>query len=362
MRKKSVTVLVGALLLQIVGAALNAQAPSISTTSSSVVQDRNVSETPPINDILKLRRELHFQLMQAVDRLDPYIPVEGLKGKITLSGSTTMSDLGHKWARNWMALQPGLELSGSAQGSEAALKLLANDPKLIIGVSRPVDDIDLKLLQGGKCKTPVAVTIGLEALAIVVHAKNPLDRITQKTIKAIFAVDKDGVPSAKTWSDLGVSGGIATHPIQIYERDENSGTRVFLSRVLLAGATVSKAFHVCSSNSEVCSRIANDLNGIGVTDIHTSSASVRRLPVEVNGELIEATEENVLLGRYPLVRPLLLVFDKNEMKEDNKLRECLVRYALSKDGQIAVMSAGFLPLDSGFIRHQLNECLGQQLR
>lgn len=339
-----------------------AQGQSPATSESLVIQDRESETSTPSSDFAKLRRELHFQLMQAIDRLDPYVPVEGLKGKIILSGSTTMNDLEHRWTRNLKSLQPELELSVTADGSEAALKSLANDPKLVIGVSRPVDEADLKFLQAGMCKEPVAIVIGLEALAVVVHAKNPLDRITPETIKAIFAADKDGLPSAKTWLDVGVSGDFAPRPIQIYERDENSGTSVFLSRFILSGASLSKPFQVCDSNNEVCSRIGHDQNGVGLADIHTSYTSIRRLPVLMNGVVTEATEENVLLGRYPLIRPLLLVLDKREMRDDNKLRESIVRYALSRDGQVAVMGAGFFPLDSGFIKHQLNECLGQQLR
>lgn len=339
-----------------------AQGQPPASSETLVVQDRDSANSTPLSDFAKLRRELHFQLMQAIDRLDPYVPNEGLKGKIVLSGSTTMNDLEHRWARNLGSLQPQLELSVTSDGSEAALKALANDPKLVIGVSRPVDEADLKYLQAGKCKEPVAIVIGLEALAVAVHAKNPLDRITPETIKAIFAADKDGLPSAKNWSDVGVSGDLAPRPIQIYERDGNSGTSVFLSRSLLAGASLSKPFQICDSNNEICSRIANDQNGVGIADIHTSYASIRRLPVLVNGVVTEATEENVLLGRYPLIRPLLLVFDKQEMKDDNKLRESMIRYVLSRDGQVAVIGAGFFPLDAGFIQHQLNECVGQQLR
>jgi len=316
----------------------------------------------PASELSNLRRELHFRMMQSIDRLAPYKPIAGLKGEIVLSGSTTMNDLEHRWSTILKAIQPDVVLSGKNEGSEAALNSLAKDSKIMVGVSRPVDESDLKLLQSGQCKEPVAITIGHEALSVVVHAKNPLDRVTIETIKAIFAAEKDGRPLAKSWSNVGVTGEFAERPIQIYERDEHSGTSVFLSKFLLSGASLAKPFQICASNNEVCSRIAHDPNGVGLADIHTSYASIRRLPVLVNGLVVEATEENILLGRYPLLRPLLLVFDKNAIKDDNKLRESMIRFVLSREGQIAVMGAGFIPLDSGFINHQLNECLGQQLR
>jgi len=304
----------------------------------------------------------HFQLMQMLDQLEPYLPLEKLSGKIQLNGSRTMSDMGHQWAENFKQFHPAVEFEGKADGSEVALKALAENPSSIAGVSRPVDEADQKLLQAGNCKEPIAVTIGMEAMAMYVHKDNPLQSLSPEIVKAIFAAAEDGKPKAKRWGDLGVAGPLADKPIVAYERDSASGSQTFVTRVLLAGAKPAKSYKICESNFDICKAVGEDPNGVGFADLNYVNPMVRRVPVLIQGRLIEATEEMVLSGKYPIIRPLLVVFDKSQLASEGKLRESILRYLLSRDGQSIVMKAGFYPADPGFIKHQLNEIFGQQLR
>ena len=68
----------------------------------------------------------------------------------------------------------------------------------------------------------------------------------------------------------------------------------------------------------------------------------------VQGELVQANEITVLAGKYPIVCRLMLVLDKEQLTKDGKLRETILRYVLSRDGQNVVMKSGFFPLDPGF--------------
>jgi len=136
--------------------------------------------------------ELHFQLMQTLDRLEPYGPSEDVNGVVEFAGSVTMQDLGKQWSRVFKQFHSNVEFRGSAAGSEAALSALADNPKLFVGISRPVDESDLQLLQKGKCKEPVAVTIGMEAIALFVHQSNPIRVVSPESFKVMFDVEKDG--------------------------------------------------------------------------------------------------------------------------------------------------------------------------
>jgi phosphate transport system substrate-binding protein len=316
----------------------------------------------PVQVTSQSPHQLHFQLMQTLDQLEPYRPIDTVQGTIDFGGSVTMQDLGKRWAQTFKLFHPKVEFKGTTNGSEIALQSLAENPKLIAGVSRPVDESDLKALQSGKCKEPVAVTIGMESLALYVHQSNPIQSISPESFRAIFAAGKDGTAKAKVWGDLGVGGALANEAIATYERDSGSGSQAFLTRVLLSGAASAKPFKICSSNTEVCSSIANDPKGVGIADMNYSIPNARKVPLLVDNQIVEATEENVLTGRYPLVRPLVLVFDKAQVIGDEKLRESVVRYVLSREGQMAVMKSGFYPVDPGFAVHQIAEIFGQQLR
>lgn len=199
-------------------------------------------------------------------------------------------------------------------------------------------------------------------MALFVHRSNPLASISPETVKAIFAAGKEGKPKARVWGDLGVQGLLSNEPIAVYEREANSGSRVFISRVLLGGAELTSSLVPCNSNSDICVAISEDTKGVGFADINFEHPDVRRVPLMVQGELIQANEMNVLAGKYPIVRPLMLVLDKDQLTKDGKLRESILRYVLSRDGQNIVMKSGFFPLDPGFVNHQLTELFGQQLR
>ncbi len=166
----------------------------------------------------------------------------------------------------------------------------------------------------------------------------------------------------KKWGEIGIEGALAGELIATYERDSASGTQAFLTRVLLSGVASAKPFKVCSSNTEVCRAIANDPKGAGIADMNYNVPNVRKVPVLVNNQIVQATEENVLTGRYPLVRPLVLVFDRSKSMEDSNLRESITRFVLSREGQLAVMKSGFFPVDQDFAKHQIAEVFGQQLR
>jgi phosphate transport system substrate-binding protein len=209
--------------------------PSVQTNTGLEAPKSNAPTAKPET------QQQQFQMMQMLDQLPPYRPIEKLSGQANLSGSRTMSDLGHQWAENFKQFHPGLNLSGTAEGSEVALRLLSEDPTIIAGVSRPVDASDQKLLQAGKCKEPIAITVGMEAMALFVHKSNPLAHISPETVKAIFAAGPGGKPKAKVWGDLGVQGPLSHEPIIVYEREANQGSQVFISRVLLGGTELTSS-------------------------------------------------------------------------------------------------------------------------
>ncbi len=307
-------------------------------------------------------KAMSFQLYQMLEQLPPYLPAEKLTGKVAFSGSTTMNELGHQWAQSFKRFHPEVEFSGAAEGSEVALKMLSNDPTIIAGVSRPVDGEDHKMLIAGKCKEPIAITVGMEAMALFVHRTNPIESISPEMVKAIFAARADETLPAKVWGDIGVQGELAKQPIVIYDRGPNSGSQVFISKVLLSGAKIDPSLKHCETNSAICSSIAANPAGVGFADIHYEHPDVRRVPLVVQGQVVQANDLNVLAGKYPIVRPLMLVLDKAQLSSDAKLRESILRYVLSRDGQAHVMRYGFFPLDPGFIHQELNELFGEQLR
>lgn len=302
----------------------------------------------------------HFGLMQAVEQFEFYSPKGNLFGNVNYRGSSSMADLGQRLGGTFRKFHAEVGFSGLTLGSEAALQSLAENPELVIGVSRPVDESDLKILQAGKCKEPVAVVVATEALAIYVNEKNPIGSLSKDSFVQLFATSPDG--KAKVWGDFGVTGDLSVKEIARFERGNDSGTQTFLVRNLLGNATPAPSFKVCSTNAEVCAEVGKNSSGVGIGDLYAGIPGTRRVPLVVDNRVVEATEENVLSGSYPLVRPFVLIFDKSQCAVDGGLREEIVRFVLSRDGQATVMKSGLFPVDPAFATHQIAEVFGQKVR
>lgn len=304
----------------------------------------------------------HVQLMQLLQAIEPYRPTAELQGSATLAGSTTMQLLGQNWSQRFKLFHPKVEFVRGAEGSDAGLEALAKDANTIVGLSRALTNEDIAKLQAGACKEPTVLIVALDPLAVYVNKANPITALTPEQIKKLFGVDAAGKAGATTWGELGAEGPTASQPIRIHHRSQISGTRNFIKSSILGGAELAEPAATHASNVEICQAVAKDPNGVGMCGFGDGNENVRTVPLLLNGQKVEASESSFLSGAYPLVRPLSLVFDKSLVAKDNGLRQAIAQYILSRDGQAEAIRAGFYPLDPNFIRQEIVQLTGTQMR
>jgi phosphate transport system substrate-binding protein len=304
----------------------------------------------------------HLQLTQLLQSIEPYRPIGELQGKAVLAGSTTMQLLGQNWSQRFKLFHPQVEFERGAEGSDAGLEALAKDANTIVGISRGVTESDMAKLKAGDCKDPIVLIVALDPMAIYVHKSNPIAALGQEQIQKLFGASADGKANAKTWGDLGVSGPLASQAIRIHHRSEVSGTRNFIRSSILGGAHLAEPAATHTSNVEICKAISQDPAGVGMCGFGDGNEGVRTVALMMNQQKVEANESSFLSGSYPLVRPLSLVFDKTLVSKDKGLRESVLRYILSRDGQSEAIRAGFYPLDPNFIRQEIAQLSGTQMR
>jgi len=304
----------------------------------------------------------HAALTHLIESIEPYFKKKEIKGTATLTGSTTMLALGKSWSDRFRKFHPEVAFTRGVDGSEAALKALSEDPSVIAGVSRPLTDEDTAMLKKGKCKDPLAIIVALDPLALYVHKDNPIAGITPQQLESIFHAPGGPNKHAALWGDVGVAGEIATKPVRIHSRSETSGTTTFIKQMILQNGEMAKESQSHRTNEEVCKAIGGDLQGVGICGFGEVTSDVKAVPLVLNGARIPATEQAFLSGQYPFVRPLLLVIDKSQLASDGGLREAVLRYILSRDGQLEAVRAGFFPLDPAFIRQELDQISGPQMR
>ncbi|MEQ1826403.1 MAG: substrate-binding domain-containing protein [Pirellula sp.] len=305
----------------------------------------------------------HAALMHLIECIDPYLKKKDIKGAAVLSGSTTMLSLGKAWADRFRNFHPDVVFTRGIDGTDAGIQSLAADSSVIAGSSRPLTDADTAMLKNGKCKEPLSVIVALDPLALYVHKDNPVAGVTPEQLESIFRAPGGNGKHIATWGELGVaSGELAKKPIRIHSRSEVSGTTNFIKQFILRNAAMAKEAQTHKSSEDVCTAIGADPAGVGLCGFGEALPQVRPVPLILNGINVPATEQSFLSGHYPFVRPLILVIDKAQLATDRGLREAVLRYILSRDGQLEAIRAGFYPLDPAFIRQQLDVISGPQLR
>ncbi len=130
--------------------------------------------------------------------------------------------------------------------------------------------------------------------------------------------------------------------ITVISREEASGTRAaFVSLTGLAREGIDRTYpraEINSSTAVVMQTVMGNKNAIGYISMGALSQEVRAL--SING--VQATKENVRLGRYALARPFFLATGKQQ-----PLAADFLSYILSQQGQALISEMGFVPMEPG---------------
>jgi phosphate transport system substrate-binding protein len=283
-----------------------------------------------------------------LDAIDPYLPEGEVSGEIDMFGSTSMDVLAHSWTHGFQKFHPGTKVIISAEGSETVIDRLAKNPSSIGMFSRPVTEEDLNRLKEVGLKNPVAVQVAREALGVFVHESNPMEVISYPQLVTLFCSED---PNAKvTWSVVGVTGDFADKPVHVIGRTETSGTRKFIRKYLFHKNSMRQYEQTMDTNGDVLRALSEDPQAIAIADFKTNMKSVRRLKLRDDTTVIEGDEHDVLVGRYPITRPLTLVFDLEGENETTAANRELIKFALAQTGQSNTILAGFFPFDPPTLR------------
>jgi phosphate transport system substrate-binding protein len=220
----------------------------------------------------------------------------------------------------------------AAHGSDTGFKGLQSGVADIAAASRPAKTTEVNALSDFANLTDKRSEhiIGIDGLAIIIHAQNPIQRLSVQQLGQIFSGEIDD------WSELGEHIG----PINLYSRDDKSGTWDSFQRMVLgtqfsldAGA---KRFE---ANDELSDEVSRDINGIGFVGL----PSVRRAKlISVSDGLGNALKPNklsVATEDYALSRRLYFYTDDEPANASVKE---FITFVEGFSGQSTVADNGFI--------------------
>jgi phosphate transport system substrate-binding protein len=234
---------------------------------------------------------------------------------ITVAGSTAFQPFAEKLADQYMTTHQDVSITiqggGSALGIQSALSGAAQ-----IGMA------DLVKLPE-EAATLKNMIVARDGIAVVTHPSNGIKGLTTDQVRGIFS------GTIKNWKELGGSD----HEISVISREAGSGTRSSFEKIV-GNLTLTKDALIQDSNGTIRETVANDSHSIGYLSHGLINEKIKA--VSVDGA--SCTEQDIAAGRYPLVRPVFLVYSPTI----SPAGQAFLDYLLSEEAQVLIHKNGLI--------------------
>lgn len=250
------------------------------------------------------------------------------KNQIVVKGSDSEVNLVQKIGEDFMKTHADVSLSVTGGGSGTGIAALLDGTATLANSSRDLKGEEKVKFQE-KGLSPESFVFATDAVAIIVNASNPVDKLTVDQLGAAFRGE------SASWKALGGED----KPVSLYGRQSSSGTYDYIKSTLVKGeyATTLKQMN---GNAQIADGVGADPTGIGyvAAGYVKDAKGVKVVSILVDGAPISPLDEAaVMAGKYPLARPLYQFMNG---KPTGSLKDFLA-YEASEAGQKTVKDMGF---------------------
>ena len=189
-----------------------------------------------------------------------------------------------------------------------------------------------------------------------VHKDNPAKGFTLAQIDGMFSKTfRCKGADVKTWGQVGLDGGWSGSPLSLYGRNSASGTYGFFKENALCNGDYKDTVKEQPGSASVVQGVSEDRNGVGYSGIGYATSGVRAVPLAAKqgDAFTPATYENVIGGKYPLSRALLLYINRAPGSALDPLVKEFAKFIFSKEGQETVVKDGYYPLTAVIVKEEL---------
>jgi phosphate transport system substrate-binding protein len=269
-----------------------------------------------------------------------------LSGKLASLGSGTTTVLINRWALEFASIYPQVDLNVQGGGSEEGLdKLLAGQLDLV-PMSRPLPAADVARFKTKFGYEPAQIVVAQDAVGVYVNKDNPITGLTVSQLEAIYSRSpKTSAKLPEFWSDLGVTGSLANERIVRVSLSRVHGTHMFFQEAVLHGADYRFDVQFEPVSSSLVQAAGADPAAMGCCSVMFGTERTRFVPLQAaDGTYLLPSYENTASGRYPLVRPMRIVFNRKPDGTMNPVAREFLRFAVSRRGQRIIALADSYPL------------------
>ena len=279
----------------------------------------------------------------------------GVAGKITSTGSDTLANLMTFWSQEFRVLYPQVKFQIQAEGSSTAPPALTEGTATIGPMSRELKPSEIQAFVRAHGYPPVVLKVALDAIAIFVDRRSPLQGLTMSQIDAIFSSTLycGEAQSITHWRQLGVGSSQGDLPIRLFGRNSVSGTYGLFKVMAMCDGDFKTTINEQPGSASVVLSVASSNGAMGYAAFGYKTAGVRALPIgETLDSLIPLTIDSVREERYPFSRFLYIVVNKSPDEALPVLEREFLRFILSQEGQRLVQRDGYFPIRDDMVSRQ----------
>ena len=242
---------------------------------------------------------------------------EGDTAKITISGSTSVG--------------PTIEVLAEAYQKNNDVKIEVQQPGSSAGIKNTIDGTsDLGMssrdLKEQETADVEGTQIAIDGIAVVTNKANKVKDLTVEQVKDIFT------GKITNWKEVGGDDA----PIVVISREEGSGTRDGFQDILgFESEELTKDATISDGSGNVKSTVVGNENAIGYISFGYLDDTLNDLKIDG----VEANDDNVVDGKYPISRPFLVVNKKGSISDNAK---AFVDFIMSEEGQNIIAEEGFI--------------------
>ena len=248
-------------------------------------------------------------------------------GTVTLSGSSALLPLVEASIDGFVEKNSGYEINAQAGGSGAGLTQVL-DGSVDIGNS---DIFANEKLEEDKAKELVDHKVVAQGFAVVVNEAAGVKELTKQQIQDVFS------GKVKNWKEVGG----ADKEIFLVHRPSSSGTRATFVKTVLGGdknLENDSLGSVQDSSGAVAKAMAQNDGAVSYLTLSYLNSDEAKSMVKVAIDGVEASKENITTGKYPFWS-WGHMYTKGEPTAEAKK---FIDYIMSEDNKKVVEDTGFI--------------------
>ena len=246
--------------------------------------------------------------------------------QIVVKGSDTCLPISQQEAEAFGKKGGNVTVTGG--GSGVGIAALISGSCDIAQASRQMKfDEKQKMSEAGK--TPKEVTIGYDALAVIVHSENSVRNLTRQQLEQIFT------GKITNWKEVGGPD----MKIVVYSRETSSGTYEFFKEHVMKNKNYAASVLSMPATGAIIQSVKQTKGAVGYVGLAYVNKEVKAVHVSYDGKnFVEPTVANAKNKTYPIVRPLFYYYNLNNEKKVKPF----IDFVKSTEGQIIVDKVGYI--------------------